>query len=346
MQESHTSRTDALEAYWERAKPQSWNMKKHAKERELLRDLLEEGEVPERIVAGSLFVGDGAVLTGIAVATERRVLFLHKGKREEYKSAQVRYGEMWKVEHEAKFLGHVLAFDGPSIQEHKFKNIHEHSAAESLAAYVLPHVALKYQVLPEEDLPQEEEVPTHPIDEQWNRVKPAHWGAMTNRGEREMLHTLLEAGENIIVLLGGHFGPDLGQAQPGKTLHKGIAVATDRRVLMVDKGVFGSTEVAEMRHQSIESIAYSTGMLFAGLRITGRGTASFRIENVGKPEVKPFVDYVRSQVVAQQTPTVQVESGRSASAVDELEKLAGLLERGHLTQEEFDIKKKQLLAGY
>ena len=161
-----------------------------------------------------------------------------------------------------------------------------------------------------------------------------------------MLHTLLEAGENIMVLLGGSFGPDLGQAQPGRTLHMGIAVATDRRVLMVDKGVFGSTEVAEMHYQSIESITYSTGMLRAGLRITGRGTASFRIENVEKPEVKPFVDYVRSQVVAEQTRTVQVESSRSASAVDELEKLAGLLERGYLTQEEFDIKKKQLLAEY
>ena len=343
MQERHAADSDTIEAYWERAKPRSWNMKKHAKERERLRDLLEEGEAPEGIVAGSLFVGDGAapVLTGIAVATERRVLFLDKGKRGEYKSAQVRYGEMSKVELEAKLFGHVLTFDGPSIQEHKFKNIHEHSSAESLAAYVRPYVALENQ-----ELPQEKEVPTHPIDEQWNRVKPAHWGEHAHGGERQMIRTLIETGENIMVLLGGHFGPDLGQAQPGKTLHRGIAVATDRRVLMVDKGVFSSTEVAEMRYQSIESITYSTGMLRAGLRITGRGIASFRIENVQKHELKPFVDYVRSQVVAQQTPTFQVESSGSASVADELEKLAGLLDRGYLTQEEFDIKKKQLLAGW
>ena len=37
-------------------------------------------------------------------------------------------------------------------------------------------------------------------------------------------------------------------------------------------------------------------------------------------------------------------AGSTASAADELEKLAGLLERGLLTQEEFDKKKKELLG--
>ncbi len=340
MQESQHADTDTLEVYWEKAKPQSWNMKKYSKEREVLYGLLEEGEVPQWVVSGTLFVGDGIapIQLGIAVATDLRMIFLDKGKRGEYKSAQVPYDEMWKVEHEAKFFGHVLTFDGPCIQEHKFKDIHEHSAAESLAAYVQDRVTLEYR-------PHMKEARIHPIDEQWNKVKPAQWSEHTHSGEREMLHTLLEAGETIMALLGGHFGPDLGQAQPGKTLHKGIAVATDRRVLMVDKGLFGSTEVAEMRYQSIESITYSTGMLMAGMRITGRGTASFRIENVQKPEVKPFVDYVRSQVVTQQTPTVQVKESGAASVADELEKLAGLLERGYVTQDEFDAMKKQLLAG-
>lgn len=38
------------------------------------------------------------------------------------------------------------------------------------------------------------------------------------------------------------------------------------------------------------------------------------------------------------------EANSSMSAIDEIERLAGLLERGILTQEEFDAKKKQLLG--
>ena len=38
------------------------------------------------------------------------------------------------------------------------------------------------------------------------------------------------------------------------------------------------------------------------------------------------------------------EANSSMSAIDEIERLAGLLERGILTQEEFDAKKKELLG--
>ena len=50
------------------------------------------------------------------------------------------------------------------------------------------------------------------IDKQWSRVKPALWGDGKHSGERKMLVNLIEEGEDIECLIGGHFGPDLGHA--------------------------------------------------------------------------------------------------------------------------------------
>ena len=64
-----------------------------------------------------------------------------------------------------------------------------------------------------------------------------------------MLYDILEDAEHLEALIGGSFGPDL-QATGGVTniakagsLHRGAGVATDRRVIFLDKGIL-STEVA------------------------------------------------------------------------------------------------------
>ena len=184
------------------------------------------------------------------------------------------------------------------------------------------------------------------IDEQWQALNP-EWGKSEYKGEHEMLYSLIQPGEDLECIIGGLFGPDLGQAKPDKSLHRGIIVATDRRVLMVDKGWFGSTEVAEMPYHVIEAITHSTGMFAAGLRITGRGTMHFRIERVfPKNAATRFADCVRPHLVEQAglprndspaTPSI-------SSPASEVEALANLLDRGILTQEEFDAKKKDLLG--
>ena len=113
-----------------------------------------------------------------------------------------------------------------------------------------------------------------------------------------MLYDLIDEEKELIYIVSGHFGPDLSQAQLrlGSTLHSGIIVATDRRVIMVDKGIL-STEVAEMPYSSVEAITHSTGIFAGGLRITGRGGLAFRIENVRpKTEAKVFADCVRDEV--------------------------------------------------
>ena len=179
------------------------------------------------------------------------------------------------------------------------------------------------------------------IDEQWLKAAPSPWGLGMNSGERKMLYTLLDQDETLERLVGGDFGPDLGQAKPGKTFHHGIGAATDRRVIFVDKGVLGSTEVAELPYASIEAITHSKGMFRGGIRITGKGALSLRIENVAHEDVLPFVNCVREHLQALKSGAATGDA--QASEADEIEKLAALMEKGYLTKEEFEAKKKQLL---
>ena len=198
-------------------------------------------------------------------------------------------------------------------------------------------------------IPQDNE---NRIDEQWKDSAPHDWGNNKHKGEHRMLYDLIEADEDLKCIIGGLFGPDLGQANATKSLHRGIAVATTRRIIMVDKGVFGSTEVAEMAYDSVEAITHSTGMFAAGLHISGRGTMHFRIESIQpKEDAKRFADCVRSSLPTPALKATAVPVGvtsppvlSSISAADEIEKLATLMSRGILTQEEFDSKKKQLLG--
>ena len=186
------------------------------------------------------------------------------------------------------------------------------------------------------------------LDKQWLRAKPAWWGDGKHSGERKMLVNLIEEGEDIECLIGGHFGPDLGHASwkdGPNTLHSGIGVATSKRVLFVDKGIMAQ-EVAELSYRSIEAITYSSGVMFAGMRITGRGSLSLRIENVEKGEVKPFVDCVRKHLDEPEQVTVATHPAPAPSRVEELRGLAELLKDGLLTQEEFDAEKARILGNH
>ncbi len=189
------------------------------------------------------------------------------------------------------------------------------------------------------------------IDEQWYSVMPKGWGTFRgdkrmHGGERKMLYDILDQGEDITALVGGTYRAE----QDTNRLHKhsGVAVATSKRVIFLDKGILGSKEVSEMPYRSIEGITHSTGMLSGGVQITGLGRAGWRIEDImPKDSAKLFADSVRHYVedlhaeMAQQT-NRKAES--VLSAAEEIEKFASLLERGILTQEEFDTKKRQLLG--
>ena len=319
-------KTRRINARWVEINPKYGSLPQ--KEREALPSLLADDELPERIlVAGPLrgFKSTLMLINVLLVATDRQVLCITTKE-----TVRLTYPDVRSVGlGQGKFVEIVgprnkWVVDPPDRQE-----------AERFVAYVRG----------EDRSPSGEwRSKASLIDQQWNDLKPSGWGNM-HSGEREMLYDLIEEGERMESLLGGTYRAEQDTSRVGK--HNGMAVATNKRVLFVDKGVLGSTDVSEMPYRSIEAITYSTGAFFAGVQITGRGVASFRIEEIpDKDSVKPFVDCVRGHLEAAHAPQAVAapQPAPPLSAADEIEKLASLLERGILTQEEFDAKKKQLLG--
>ena len=154
-----------------------------------------------------------------------------------------------------------------------------------------------------------------------------------------MLKDIMDDNEHIHGLVGGNYRADTGRLNK----HRGCAVATDKQVIFLDKGIFGSTETAEIAYRNVESVIHSTGMIMAGVQITGRGVSSYRIEDIKpKPSAKVFADTVRRLVEKRQSQAVPAVVQESDA--DELAKWAKLLRDGIVTQAEFDHKKRQLLG--
>ena len=126
-----------------------------------------------------------------------------------------------------------------------------------------------------------------------------------------------------------------------------LVVCTQKRVLLLDHGFLFGFKQSEMNLENINSISFQTGLLFGAIEIW-HGGARMLIENCDKKTVKPFTDAVNAAMQAIKkgqgnTPQNPVTSA-SDDVVSQLERLASLMEKGILSQEEFQAQKKKLLG--
>ncbi len=310
-----------------------------------LRSILEDGELPELVAKSGI--------SDFVVATDRRILAVQKswsGKPKGHKS--FRYEDIRGIDPQEGWLNTVtiVTLDGSKHKETTW-NV-PGGRAQEIADFVegklSPTERIKSHRQELADRLEKNKTPVAipdeilRIDARWHAVRPKIWGENMHSGERKMLYEILDMDEDIESLVGGTFRADTNRLHK----HTGVALATSKRVIFLDKGVLGSTEVQEIPYRNIEGITYSTGMLRAGVQITGRGMADYRIEDIPqKDSVKPFVDCVRAHMeTVFAAPEQVIKQAAPASAADEIEKLAGLLEKGFITQDEFDGKKRQLLG--
>ena len=126
----------------------------------------------------------------------------------------------------------------------------------------------------------------------------------------------------------------------------GILVGTDRRLIFVDKGIF-SLKIEDFGYDRITSIESSTGMMLGGITIYASGNKE-EIKQVPKEATRPFADWLRAKLSAPKSAESSEPPASPApqpmSIADELEKLAGLRDRGIITAEEFDAQKSRLLG--
>lgn len=98
--------------------------------------------------------------------------------------------------------------------------------------------------------------------------------------------------------LPGVLGPDerVEQLTPG-FYHGGLGllVATNRRLIFLDKGMLYGLRVEDFHYDRISSIQYKTGLLLGEITIFASGNRA-EISQVEKQMVRQFGDYVRSRI--------------------------------------------------
>lgn len=122
----------------------------------------------------------------------------------------------------------------------------------------------------------------------------------------------------------------------------GILVATDRRLIFIDKGIFYGLKTEDFGLDKISSIQFESGLLMATIKIMASGNLA-KIENVDKVLGKTFCEMVRNLLSEPKSTPVQNTTSSKDDFIDKLERLGKLKADGILTQEEFDSQKAKLL---
>lgn len=127
----------------------------------------------------------------------------------------------------------------------------------------------------------------------------------------------------------------------------GMLVATDRRLLFIDKGLV-SLRVEDFPYDKISSIQYQTGWVFGEITIFASGDRS-EIKQTLKDQTRLFAETVRNrisggQAASQQQQQAQVAATSSSNFIEQLERLGKLRDQGILSEEEFQVQKRAILG--
>jgi hypothetical protein len=127
----------------------------------------------------------------------------------------------------------------------------------------------------------------------------------------------------------------------------GILVATNKRLIFVDKGLLWGLRVEDFPLDKISSIEYQTGIMFGRIIIYASGNKA-DIEQVDKKSVRDFAEYVRARITkatahASLPASLTAQQSEPEDAIARLERLARLREVGTITPEEFEQMKRKLI---
>lgn len=149
--------------------------------------------------------------------------------------------------------------------------------------------------------------------------------------EMKYLPEIIDAGEQIKAMTSG--------------VHEGntwLIVATDRRLLFLDKGMIYGLKQMEMPLAQITTLSHKTGLMFGEIEIDTAGGKK-KIETIVKKDVAKFADIV-SGLVKKVHSNDNVAPSPQVDVATQLEKLAELKSKGILTEEEFQEQKTKLLS--
>lgn len=139
--------------------------------------------------------------------------------------------------------------------------------------------------------------------------------------------------------------------EPVKALTSGIinnstwlAVCTDRRIIFLNCGMFYGIRQLQIPLERIQAIDYQ-GTIFFGSITVWDGASAFNVGMVLKSSILPFVKVTQEQMQIMKKQGQPAAHPQPANDIaSQLERLAALKEKGHITEEEFQAQKKKLLG--
>ena len=127
----------------------------------------------------------------------------------------------------------------------------------------------------------------------------------------------------------------------------GVLVATNKRLIFVNRGFIYGINVEDFPYDKINSIQYSTGILLGEIAIYVSGNAA-EIRNVSNDECRRFSEHVRAMIT-----DIQKDHSVNAQKMElmtdnedflvKLERLSKLKQSGMITEAEFVAAKAKLL---
>jgi hypothetical protein len=155
--------------------------------------------------------------------------------------------------------------------------------------------------------------------------------------EIRYLPQILVEGEVIRALTSGF--------NEGRTV---LAVCTNRRVLFLDKGMFFGLRQWQMALDRIQAIDGDYALVFGRVRFWD-GAAPMEMTMVLANTIDPFIKASRQAIDDfRKLSFHEITQSHTPAAVDiasQLERLAKLVDSGHLTPQEFQAQKEKLLHG-
>jgi hypothetical protein len=155
------------------------------------------------------------------------------------------------------------------------------------------------------------------------------------RKELSYLPEALRDGEQILAFTSGFMD--------GNTW---LITLTDRRVIFLDKGMIYGLKQSAIDLDKVNAVSGSTGIFFGKISIED-GAKERIIENVWKKTVKIFTNKVQDAIETRKNTGSQSVSNTPLieDPYEKLEKLAGLKEKGIISEEEFNEEKKKILGN-
>ncbi|PWN72424.1 hypothetical protein C1631_003875 [Chryseobacterium phosphatilyticum] len=150
------------------------------------------------------------------------------------------------------------------------------------------------------------------------------------RKEIHELPDILSEDERIVYLVEG---------RNKVTKHHIILVATDRRIIFVDKEFLYGLKMEDFSYNKVSSIQYETALMLASIDIHIADNI-LEIDGVGKYDAELFCEKVRDFM---SHPEGYFEKKSEPTILDQLEQLGRLKDNGVLSEEEFLSQKRKLL---